>query len=499
MMKQRHQQRTFRRLALVALWLTIGLRALGGEAPPVMFGVAADIQYGDKEPRPPRVYTDSPAKLAECVGTFNARPLAFVIQLGDLVDGYDKNPARSLQDLDRILPVLRRIKAPLYHVIGNHDMLCGREALTNRLGLAATYYDFKVAKAPGWRFVVLDGNESGWNTMGAAQMQWLKETLAKATAAGERVICFSHYPRLMPGNSPTAQQGPVMKLLRKSPCVAAWFAGHEHGGGYVLDQGIHYLTFKGMVQNPSNAFAVVTLTDQSIKVEGFGAEPSRDLPLAAGARSGAAAAEKQAPSPSRFAKEIEAFAAQDRTAPPQKGGIVFVGSSSVRMMDIGKWLPGLKALNRGFGGAHISDVNHYLEETVLRYEPATVVFYCGGNDLWDGKTPEQVKADMDEFRTRLFERVPAARLILLAIRPSPQRFRIRPIEAQFNTMLSEMAAADRRIVYLSGSCDRYLDEAGRPRPELFVGDGLHMSDAGYRIWAEILSPVLRVSAKEEYP
>jgi lysophospholipase L1-like esterase len=34
---------------------------------------------------------------------------------------------------------------------------------------------------------------------------------------------------------------------------------------------------------------------------------------------------------------------------------------------------------------------------------------------------------------------------------------------------------------------------GRPRPELYVADGLHMTRAGYEIWKDALGPVLRVA------
>ena len=32
-----------------------------------------------------------------------------------------------------------------------------------------------------------------------------------------------------------------------------------------------------------------------------------------------------------------------------------------------------------------------------------------------------------------------------------------------------------------------IDGDGRPRPELYVEDGLHLSPTGYRLWTEILS------------
>ena len=199
--------------------------------------------------------------------------------------------------------------------------------------------------------------------------------------------------------------------------------------------------------------------------------------------------------PERFQKEIDAFDAADAKSAPEKGGIVFTGSSSIRLLNIPEVFPEIKALNRGFGGSHISDVNHYLEKVALRYEPSLVVFYCGGNDLWDKKSPVQVEADFTEFRTRLFKKVPEAKLLVLGVRPSPQRISIKDTEADLNARFRKAAEEDKRITYIAGSCDRYLDAEGKPIPSLFVEDGLHMSKAGYQIWKEILTPYLKVEKK----
>jgi lysophospholipase L1-like esterase len=123
-----------------------------------------------------------------------------------------------------------------------------------------------------------------------------------------------------------------------------------------------------------------------------------------------------------------------------------------------------------------------------------VVFFCGTNDLWDKKSPEQVEEDFTEFRTRLFEKLPETRLIVMAIRPSPARVSIREVEAEMNRRFRKAAEADQRITYVSGSWDRFLEDAGKPEPKLFVADGLHMSDAGYAIWKELLTPLLEQPA-----
>lgn len=197
------------------------------------------------------------------------------------------------------------------------------------------------------------------------------------------------------------------------------------------------------------------------------------------------------PNPTRFAEAIEEFANDDAENFFGKGGIVFVGSSSIRRLNISEVFPGLMALNRGFGGSQISDVNHYIEETVLQYEPAITVMYCGSNDLWARKPAQQVIEDFREFTQQLFERVPEGKLLVLASRPSPKRAAIFETELAFNYLLEMEAIQDPRIIFLRGACDRFFDEKGEFHLELFDDDLLHMSDQGYQVWNEIITPHLK--------
>ena len=196
------------------------------------------------------------------------------------------------------------------------------------------------------------------------------------------------------------------------------------------------------------------------------------------------------PDPKRFIDYIGMFTEQDKANLPKKGGIVFTGSSSIRRWDLQKWFPKLKPLNRGFGGSQFSDCNHYLEETVLRYEPSIVVVFCGSNDVWKKKPPEQVMVDYREFRNRIFKRLPKCRLIILALKPSPKRLEIINTERRMNNILNADANKDKRITFLNEIFTSLLDKDGQPDPSLFAGDNLHLNDKGYARWAKILRPHL---------
>ena len=194
--------------------------------------------------------------------------------------------------------------------------------------------------------------------------------------------------------------------------------------------------------------------------------------------------------PTRFAGAIGAFKRQDEVHGIVKGKTVFVGSSSIARLDRKAVFPNHPMTLRGLRGGRTSDLNHYAEQLVLQYEPSRVVFFCGGNDLWNGYTPDEVLEHFQEFCRRLFERVPSCRLIHLAIRPSIKKRSIIPLVLRTNQLLEEHAARDNRIVFLRGSCDRFLDDNGTPIEPLYHADRNHMSPRGYAIWSEIVTPHL---------
>jgi len=92
----------------------------------------------------------------------------------------------------------------------------------------------------------------------------------------------------------------------------------------------------------------------------------------------------------RWEPDIRRFEDQDRKKPPAQGGIVFVGSSTIRRWDLAKSFPGLPAVNRGFGGSHMTDSLRYVDRIVTPYHPRVVVVYAGDNDLASGKSPQRV-------------------------------------------------------------------------------------------------------------
>ncbi|HSI11874.1 MAG TPA: SGNH/GDSL hydrolase family protein [Chthoniobacter sp.] len=192
----------------------------------------------------------------------------------------------------------------------------------------------------------------------------------------------------------------------------------------------------------------------------------------------------------KWEKEIAAFEAKDRENPPPKGGIVFVGSSSIKKwVTLAEDFPHHQVLNRGFGGSQIIDSVHFADRIVIPYEPRMVVFYAGGNDIHAHKTPEQVFADFQAFVEKVRAKLPKTEIACISIAGNPARWaEVEQVKA-LNTMLESYIKGKEDMKFIN-VFPRMLGSDGLPRTEIFVADRLHMNPEGYKLWTEIVGQYL---------
>lgn len=183
--------------------------------------------------------------------------------------------------------------------------------------------------------------------------------------------------------------------------------------------------------------------------------------------------------------DMAAFAAVDKLAPPPAGGVLFVGSSSIRLWHtLAADFPQVATINRGFGGSQMADSAYFAEALVRPYHPAAIVLYAGGNDLAAGKPPEQVRDDFAAFvhqARRWAGRVPLA---FLSIKPNLSRRAQLPKIRRANALIEVCAhqlGADYLDVHTS-----MLGSDGEADPRWFDCDGLHLNTAGYALWTGVV-------------
>ncbi|EAR00327.1 metallophosphoesterase [Maribacter sp. HTCC2170] len=275
------------------------------EFPEFEIGVIADCQYCYCEPTTTRFYKESPDRLKEAVGILNKQSLDYTIHLGDFID-------KNFSSFDTIAPIWKNLKSEKYHVLGNHDFSVAdslKYLIFNKMDLKDRYYS--IVKN-GWRFIVLDGNDLSihgaltatkkqqtdslfnllttknlpnletWNGgLSQEQLDWVENELQLAAAKNENVGFYCHFPTLGETNDHNLwNYNQLLSIIEKYDCVKFYFNGHNHAGGYVQKDGVHYLNFKGMVDTQdSTSFATVAFRKDSLFVTGYGREPNRALKI----------------------------------------------------------------------------------------------------------------------------------------------------------------------------------------------------------------------------
>ncbi|SKA81783.1 Lysophospholipase L1 [Prosthecobacter debontii] len=192
------------------------------------------------------------------------------------------------------------------------------------------------------------------------------------------------------------------------------------------------------------------------------------------------------PDPARFAKEISVFEAQ----PADKGGIVFTGSSSIRLWKTLKQdFPDLPVLNRGFGSSVANDLTVYFDTLITRHEPKIIVTYTGSNDINAKLTPEEAFTDYTGFLDQVHTRFPKTRVLLTSVKIGEKRITQIPQVHALNELLKAWSESKDWVQYID--CTSYLaDSAGKPIRKYYAADLLHLSPEGYAEWTKILSPIL---------
>lgn len=273
-------------------------------SPELSFGVIADPQYADQDPKGTRFYRESLGKLKRSIAELSKQSPEFVVTLGDVID-------TGFESFGAIMPLYDGLKVPQRVVPGNHDFAVADEDKGRVLAALKLDKPYGSESRGGWRFIYLDGTEvalwrysakdsrtkeakamlkrleqeklpqaQSWNAgIGRKQMDWLKAELDASVAANQRVIIFNHYPVIPVNDSHNLWNAEeLVALLDQYDCVAAYMNGHNHAGNYGEHHGCHYVNFKGMVETrEQTAYAIVRCFDDRLEIEGYGLELNRKL------------------------------------------------------------------------------------------------------------------------------------------------------------------------------------------------------------------------------
>ncbi|XP_070783414.1 manganese-dependent ADP-ribose/CDP-alcohol diphosphatase isoform X2 [Enoplosus armatus] len=312
------------------------------QRPPLFtFGVIADIQYADIDDglnyvrTRRRYYRSSLRLLRNAQESWSAVKPDFIVQLGDIIDGFNKDHGASERALDTVLREFGSGSAQVHHVWGNHEFYnFSRSALLrSELNSALRFegsragsdiYAYHFSPFPGFTFVVLDaydvsllGREKSSQQYGdamslikqynnnkdlnlcqglqqrftmfnggfsKAQLNWLDSVLASADEKQERVTIASHlpvHPYATDAICLAWNYDELLAVIQSHSSVVCFMAGHVHEGAYHRDKdtGVHHLTLEGVIETPpdSNAFCTVSVHEDRMVLKGSGRMADRVL------------------------------------------------------------------------------------------------------------------------------------------------------------------------------------------------------------------------------
>jgi len=243
-------------------------------------GLVTDLHYADKQPVGSRHYRETPGKLEEAAEQFGKHKLAFLVELGDLIDAADSVDA-ELGYLHRINRDFAAICPSRHYVLGNHCVsTLKKEEFLDGVEQKRSYYSFD---SGNFHFVVLDScfrsdgqpygrNNFDWTdpNVPAAEVEWL---MADLQSNQRKTIVFAHQRLDVKNQHGVNNASELRKILAESGNVLAVFQGHSHENDYREIDGIHYCTLVAMIEGAgaeSNGYSVLTLQrDGGLHLRGF--------------------------------------------------------------------------------------------------------------------------------------------------------------------------------------------------------------------------------------
>lgn len=182
---------------------------------------------------------------------------------------------------------------------------------------------------------------------------------------------------------------------------------------------------------------------------------------------------------------------QDSLHPPRKGGLVVVGSSSIRLWkrlqkDLTMW----QVTQRGFGGARLWDVVAHALPLVIAHQPRGVLLFAGTNDIAAGTSLDEVLFAYRCLVQNIRKGVGHIPIAFIGITPTPSRWGRWSESSKVNTEVQALAAKWSGLHYID-TPSAFLKTGQPPATSLFQSDLLHLNAAGYQLWTSIIRPAMQ--------
>lgn len=163
----------------------------------------------------------------------------------------------------------------------------------------------------------------------------------------------------------------------------------------------------------------------------------------------------------------------------------FYGSSTIRLWEcLAQDFAPRNIINLGFGGSSYGLMAIYYELLFADYQHDHVILYAGDNDHSVGHASAKILENFRRLTHEIWSDHPSTHIHVISVKPSPHRENQLMKIRETNDLLKNSILSQENGRWIS-VFDEMLSN-GRPRPELFTEDMLHMNEAGYDIWRNVL-------------
>jgi len=194
-----------------------------------------------------------------------------------------------------------------------------------------------------------------------------------------------------------------------------------------------------------------------------------------------------------FADEVAAFKHQDSIRFPPKDGILFIGSSSIRLWDdLEQRFPGKPIIKRGVGGSELWQlVDYYTPYILFPYHPRKIFIYSGENDIAGGKNADFVFEEFQKLYGMIRTKLPNATIYYLSIKMSPSREKYFKEVSVANNLIEGYLAGKPNSKFIDVNAPILKMSTSLPDSSLFKADYLHLNSKGYDKWQTVLEPFVK--------
>ncbi len=190
-----------------------------------------------------------------------------------------------------------------------------------------------------------------------------------------------------------------------------------------------------------------------------------------------------------YAEQLVKYEAENKQYDDYEVDIAFVGDSITAGYDVARFYPEYTVTNRGIGGETTYGLIDRLAISVLDLKPKVCVMLIGGNNK------DTMFEDYEDILIAFKEQMPETKVVLLSHSPTGRDYADWNKTMTYNNVKVKLLAEKYGCEYVDIYTPLFDIETGEMKAE-YTPDGIHHTEAGYKVITAVVKPVVDELLKE---